>query len=173
MHNFRHLSHKLESSLMLGISRQTHLCHYQLILLSFKFKAMKKLMTITDNHVSIDNLKVMFHINFHHAWITKSLKCLKLSLKLVMGLGQNFLTWVGSIFCGSDRVGSGQVSHLWFGFEIGKCPLKTSIFSIFLPLGQIKSLRVGSKSTGIKGRSASYLLWVKSKLWSGQVRAHL
>jgi len=36
-----------------------------------------------------------------------------------MGLGQKFLT----------RVGSSQVSHLWFG--IGKFPLKTSNFTIF------------------------------------------
>jgi len=30
---------------------------------------------------------------------------------------------VGSIFCGS-----GRVSHLWFGFEFGKFPLKMSNF---------------------------------------------
>jgi len=54
---------------------------------------------------------------------------------------------VGSIFCGS-----GRVSHLWFGFEFGKFPLKTSNFSIFFTLGQKKSLRVGSKSTRFEGR---------------------
>jgi len=70
-------------------------------------------------------------------------------------------SWVGSIFCGS-----GQVSHLWFGF--GKFPLKMSIFSIFFPSDQKKSLQVGSKSTWVKGGSASYLLQVKSKLGSGQ-----
>jgi len=47
-------------------------------------------------------------------------------LSLVMGLGQNLLT----------RVSSGQffvcwVSHLWFGCEFGKFPLKMSNFSIF------------------------------------------
>jgi len=39
---------------------------------------------------------------------------------LEMGLGQKFLT----------RVGLGQVSLLWFGFELGKFPLKMSIFSL-------------------------------------------
>jgi len=50
-----------------------------------------------------------------------------------MDPGKNFLT----------RVDSGRVSHLWFGFEFGKFPQKTSIFSIFCPSGQKKSLRVG------------------------------
>jgi len=43
-----------------------------------------------------------------------------------------------------------------------------SNFSIFCPLGQKKSLRVGSDSTRVKPGSASYLLQVKSKLGSGQ-----
>jgi len=72
-----------------------------------------------------------------------------------MGLVQNFLI------------------RLWFGFEFGKYPLKMSNFSIFFPSNQKKSLRVGSKSTWVKGGSASYLLQVKSKLGSGLVRAHL
>jgi len=75
-----------------------------------------------------------------------------------MGLGQNFLTLIGS----------GWVSHLWFGFEFGKFPLKMSNFSIFSPSDQKKSLRVGSESTRVKGGSSSYLLRVKSKLGSGQ-----
>jgi len=54
----------------------------------------------------------------------------------------------------------------------GKLPLKCQIFQFF-PLGQKKSLRVGSKSTRVKGRSASWFLRVKSKLGSGWVRAHL
>jgi len=65
------------------------------------------------------------------------------------------------IFCGS-----GWVSHLWFGFEFGKFPIKMSNFSIFFPLGQ-KNL-FGLESTWVKGGSASYLLRVKSKLGSGQ-----
>jgi len=52
-----------------------------------------------------------------------------------MGPGQNFLT----------QVGSGQVSHLWFGF--GKFPLK---MPIFFPLGQkIASRRVKKYPTSL------------------------
>jgi len=73
----------------------------------------------------------------------------------------------GSKIFDPDRVnflwlGSGRVSHLWFGLEFGKFALKTSNFSIFCPSGQKKS--VGSESTRVKAGSASYLLWVKSKL---------
>jgi len=81
---------------------------------------------------------------------------------LVMGPGQFFVA----------RVGLGQVSHLWFGFEFGKFPLKESNFSIFFSSGQKNYLRVGSESTRVKGKSASYLLRVKSKLGLGWVRAH-
>jgi len=70
---------------------------------------------------------------------------------------------VGSIICGL-----GWVSHLWFGFEFWKFPLKTSNFSIFFPSGQKKLLWVGSESTQVEAGLASYLLWVKSKLGSGQ-----
>jgi len=61
-----------------------------------------------------------------------------------------------------------RVSHLWFGFEFGKFTLKMSNFSIFSLRVQKKSLRFGSESTRVEGGSASYLLWVKSKLGSGQ-----
>jgi len=87
-------------------------------------------------------------------------------LLLVMGPGQRFLTRVRSIFCGSC-----WVRHPWFGF--GKFPLKKSNFSIFFPLDQKKSLRLGSEFTRIKGRSATYLLRVKSKLRSDWARANL
>jgi len=80
-----------------------------------------------------------------------------------MGPGQKILTQVGS-----GQFFVARVSHLWFGFGFGKFQLKMSNFSIFSPSGQKISLRVGSKSTRIKDRSASYLLRVKSKLWSGQ-----
>jgi len=44
----------------------------------------------------------------------------------VMGPGQKIdPSRVGSIFCGS-----GRVSHLWFGFEFEKFPIKMSNFSI-------------------------------------------
>jgi len=62
-------------------------------------------------------------------------------------------------------LGSGRVSHLWFGLEFGKFPLKMSNFS---PSGQKKLLWVGSESTRVKAGSAFYLLRVKSKLGSGQ-----
>jgi len=84
---------------------------------------------------------------------------------LVMGLGQKFLTpgQVESTFCGS-----GRVSHLWFGFEIGKFPLQMSNFSIFFPSDQKKSLRVGQKVPA--GRP---LIYCRSKVSLGWVRAHL
>jgi len=72
-----------------------------------------------------------------------------------MGPGQKFLTRVGSIFSGS-----GWVSHLWFGLDFQKFPLKMLKFSIVFLSGQKKSLRVGSESTRVKGGSASYLLRV-------------
>jgi len=75
-----------------------------------------------------------------------------------MGPGQFFVAWV---------------SHLWFGFEFGKFCLIMSNFLIFSLSGQKKSLRVGSKSSRVKGGSASYLLRVKSKLGAVWVRAHL
>jgi len=46
---------------------------------------------------------------------------------------------------GSKIFDPGRVSHLRFGFEFGKFPLKMSKFSIF-------SLWVGSKSTRVEGR---------------------
>jgi len=79
------------------------------------------------------------------------------------------LTRVGSGQFFVARVGLGRVSHLWFGLEFGKFPLKTSNFSIFFPWGQKKLPRVGSESTRVKAGSASYLLRVKSKLGSGRV----
>jgi len=75
-----------------------------------------------------------------------------------MGPGQKFLT----------QVGSDRVSHLWFGFEFVKFPLKMSNFSIFFPSGQ-QEISLGR----VKGGSASYLLQVKSKLGLVRVRAHL
>jgi len=84
-----------------------------------------------------------------------------LALKLVLGPGQKFLT----------RVGSGQPFMVWVW--IWKISLKNVKFFNFFLSGQKKSLRVGSESTRVEGRSASYLLHVKGKLGSGRVRAHL
>jgi len=77
----------------------------------------------------------------------------------IFDLGQ-----VGSIFCGS-----GRVSHLWFGFEFQKFPLKMSNFSIFFPSGQKNCFGSGRRVTGSKpGRP---LIYSRSKVSSGQVRS--
>jgi len=60
----------------------------------------------------------------------------------------------------------GQVSHLWFGFEFGKFPLKCQIFQYF-------SLWIKKISSSQVKKYLGYLLRVKSKLGSGRVRAHL
>jgi len=52
---------------------------------------------------------------------------------------------------------------------IWKFAPKNVKFFNFFPSGQKKSLRVWSKSTWLKGKSATYLLWVKSKLGSGPI----
>jgi len=91
-----------------------------------------------------------------------------------MGPSQNFLIRVGSDWVNFLWLGLGQVSHLWFGLEFRKFPLKTSNFSIFFPSNQKKLLRVESESTRVKAGLTSYLLRVKSKLRLGRrVRAHL
>jgi len=90
---------------------------------------------------------------------------------VVMGPGQKFLTLVGSGQFFVARVGSGQVSHLWFGFEFGKFPLKMSNFSIFCPSGQKNLFGSGQKVPGLEaGRP---LIYCRSKVISGRVRAHL
>jgi len=76
--------------------------------------------------------------------------------RVVVGPGQIFVTWVGS----------GGVSHLWFGYGFGKFPQKITIFSNFCPSGQKKCHRVGSKSTLVRAGSATYLLRVKSMFGS-------
>jgi len=70
-----------------------------------------------------------------------------------MGQGQKILTWGGSAI---------------FGLGLGwKISLKNPKNFNFRPLGQIKSLWVGSKSTLVKAGSASYLMGAKSMLGSG------
>jgi len=76
--------------------------------------------------------------------------------KVVMGWGQKLLT----------RVGSGQPFMVWVW--IWKISPKNVKFFNFFPMGQKKSIQVGSESTWVKGGSASYILRVKSKLESGQ-----
>jgi len=82
----------------------------------------------------------------------------RFDLKVVMGPGQNFWTRIGS-----SQIFVGRVSHLWFGFEFGKFPLKTSNFQFFSQ----KSL-FGSKSTQVDGGSTSYLLQVGLLFTAGQ-----
>jgi len=86
-------------------------------------------------------------------FVTQDKRLIVLCMEISQTLDLMFLL---VIFCGS-----GWVSHLWFGFEFGKFPLKMSNFTIF-------SLRVEPESTQVKGVSASYLLRVKSKLRLGQ-----
>jgi len=74
-----------------------------------------------------------------------------------MGPGQNFLSQVRSCQFFVARVGSGRVSHLWFGFEFGKFPLKMSNSGRKVP---------GSEA----GRP---LIYCGSKVSSGWVRGHL
>jgi len=58
-------------------------------------------------------------------------------------MGQKY-AWVGSIFCSSERDGSGQPSLIWVW--VWKFPLKILNFPIFFCLVKKKSLRVGSKT---------------------------
>jgi len=98
-------------------------------------------------------------------WPTQ-LKSIFLNVLVSDGSGSKFFDpdWVGSIFCGSGQVGS-AVNGLSLNLE--NFPIKCQIFQLF-PFGSKKSLQVESKSTRVKGRLASYLLQVKSKLGSGQ-----
>jgi len=73
----------------------------------------------------------------------------------------------GSKFFDPVWVGSGQPSMILV--LVWKISPKNVKFFNFSPSDQKKSLRVGSKSTWVKGGSASYLLWVKSKLGLGRV----
>jgi len=77
-----------------------------------------------------------------------------------MGPGQFFVAWVGS----------GWVSHLWFGFGSGKFPnMKIPNLSIFFPSDQKNLIRSGQKVPGSKmGRPVIYC---GSKVCSGRVKA--
>jgi len=76
---------------------------------------------------------------------------------LVMGPGQKFLT--------RERLGQPSMVWVW----VWKISPKNIKFFHFFTFRSRKSLRIGSESTQFKGRSASSLLRVKSKLGSGQV----
>jgi len=80
---------------------------------------------------------------------------------VVMGPGQFFVAWAGS----------GLPSMVWVW--VWKISPKNVKFFIFFPSGSKKISLAGSKSTRVKGGSASYLLRVKINLGLGRVRAHL
>jgi len=101
--------------------------------------------------------------NYERVEWTNSLNYELIELQTSDGSGSKIFDpgWVNFLW-----LGSGRVSHLWFGLEFGKFPLKMSNFSIFFPSGQKNCFRL--ESTRVKAGSASYLLRVKSKLGSGQ-----
>jgi len=90
-----------------------------------------------------------------------------------MGPGQNFFTQVESGQFFVVQFGLGRVSHLWFGFEFGKFPLKMSNFSTFVLQGKKDLFGSCQKVSGSKARLASCLLQIKSKLGLGRITAHL
>jgi len=76
---------------------------------------------------------------------------------------------VGSIFCGSGRVGLGQPFMVWVW--IWKISPKNVKFSIFCPSGQKNLFRSGRKVP--ESEAGQPLIYSGSKVSSGQVRAHL
>jgi len=78
------------------------------------------------------------------------------------GSGSKTLTGLGQFFV--SRVGSGLVSHLWFGFGYGKFPLKISNFS---PLDQKNLFGSDQKVPGSK--AGWPLIYCGSKVCLGRV----
>jgi len=85
----------------------------------------------------------------------------------LMGPGQNFWPESGWVNFFVAWVGSGRVSHLWFGFELQKFPLKMSNFSIFLLWVKNNCFRSGQKVPGSK--PGQPLIYCRSKVSSGRV----
>jgi len=96
-------------------------------------------------------------IKISSGWVKGRSTSYLLRVKSMLGSGQGQSLTQGQ-FCWC---------HLWLGFGFGKFPLKIPIFSIFLASGQKKSLRVRSKSGGVKGRLTSHLQLVKSNACAG------
>jgi len=64
-------------------------------------------------------------------------------------------------------LGSGRVSHLWFGYRFGKFPLKMPNFSIFCPSGKKNVISLGRK---VPGSGLGWpLFYCGSKVCSGRV----
>jgi len=83
-----------------------------------------------------------------------------------MGLGQNFLTRVGSIFCCSGWVGS-DIYGLGLNFE--NFPLKRQIFQLFSL--RVKKNCFGSGRKVPRSKSGWPLIYCRSKVSSGRVRS--
>jgi len=96
-------------------------------------------------------------LDLTNLWLPPPLSLGKGLLVLVMGPSQFFVA----------RVGSDRVSHLWFGFEFGKFPLKISNFSIFFLSGQKNIFGSGRKVPGSK--AGQPLIYCESKVSSGRV----
>jgi len=96
-------------------------------------------------------------------------QALTLDPGLVMGLGEKFLSWIGSGHFFVAWVGSGQPPLGLYNLSSYK-----SKFFYDFPLGlkKISVCRV-KKYSGQSQVSLYYLLQVKSMLGSGQIRAHL
>jgi len=92
------------------------------------------------------------------------------ALQVVMGPCQIIfwpeLGWVNFLW-----LGSGRVSHLCFGFEFGKFPLKMSNFQFFS--FSSKKIPSGRKVPGSKAGRPLIYCGSKLKVRSGRVRAHL
>jgi len=107
--------------------------------------------------------------SYQESYITEVDGEVSIGLKVVMGLGQNFLT----------QVGSGQLFVAWVGSAIYGLGLDCENFSQkcqnfqFISLsGQKKNLfRLGPKVPRLK--VVWPLIYCGSKVCSGQVRAHL
>jgi len=87
---------------------------------------------------------------------------------LVMGPGQNFLTWVGSGQFFVAQVGSGQPFVVWVW--IWKFSPKNTKFFNFFPF-ESKKIALGRIVPGSK--PGQPLIYCGSKVSSGRVRAHL
>jgi len=75
----------------------------------------------------------------------------------MMGLGQNFLTWIASFFCCL-----GQVSQPPLGLE--NFHLKIPNFSILLPMGQSNLSVVGQKYPGQRRVGLLFIAYQKYAL---------
>jgi len=88
-----------------------------------------------------------------------------LGLSVVMGPGQKILTRDGLDQFFVSRVGLGRVSHIWYWVWVEKISFKNVTFFNFFLFGS------GQKVHG--SNAGQPLIYCRSKLSSGWVRAHL